>query len=74
MPHFIHLHLHTEYSLVDSLNRIKPLVKAVPTVVCCLLMSYSAVPNADDISNRSNLDILTTLSEAGLVRAVATLN
>ena len=29
MPHFIHLHLHTEYSMVDSLNRIKPLVKAV---------------------------------------------
>jgi DNA polymerase-3 subunit alpha len=29
MPHFIHLHLHTEYSLVDSLIRIKPLVKAV---------------------------------------------
>ena len=29
MPHFIHLHLHTEYSLVDSLIRIKPLAKAV---------------------------------------------
>ncbi len=29
MPHFIHLHLHTEYSLVDSLIRIKPLVQAV---------------------------------------------
>ncbi|RKZ58744.1 MAG: DNA polymerase III subunit alpha [Candidatus Parabeggiatoa sp. nov. 3] len=28
-PQFIHLHLHTEYSLVDSLIRIKPLVKAV---------------------------------------------
>ncbi|MCH8552334.1 MAG: DNA polymerase III subunit alpha [Natronospirillum sp.] len=25
---FVHLHVHTEYSLVDSLNRIKPLVKA----------------------------------------------
>jgi DNA-directed DNA polymerase III PolC len=26
---FVHLHLHTEYSLVDSLIRIKPLVKTV---------------------------------------------
>jgi DNA polymerase-3 subunit alpha len=29
MPHFVHLHLHTEYSLVDSLIRIKPLVKTI---------------------------------------------
>jgi len=29
MSHFVHLHLHTEYSLVDSLIRIKPLAKAV---------------------------------------------
>jgi len=28
-PGFVHLHLHTEYSLVDSVVRIKPLVKAV---------------------------------------------
>ncbi len=28
-PSFIHLHLHSEYSLVDGLVRIKPLVKAV---------------------------------------------
>ena len=29
-PHsFVHLHLHTEYSLVDGLVRIKPLVQAV---------------------------------------------
>ncbi|MDH5392779.1 MAG: DNA polymerase III subunit alpha [Gammaproteobacteria bacterium] len=27
-PSFIHLHLHTEYSLVDGLIRIKPLMKA----------------------------------------------
>ena len=26
---FIHLHLHTEYSLVDGLVRIKPLISAV---------------------------------------------
>ena len=29
MPRFVHLHLHTEYSLIDSLVRIKPLVKTV---------------------------------------------
>ncbi len=29
MPHFVHLHLHTEYSVVDSLIRIKSLVKTV---------------------------------------------
>ncbi len=28
-PNFVHLHLHSEYSLVDSLVRIKPLVKSV---------------------------------------------
>ncbi|AFL73095.1 DNA polymerase III subunit alpha [Thiocystis violascens] len=28
-PRFVHLHLHSEYSLVDGLVRIKPLVKAV---------------------------------------------
>ena len=26
---FVHLHLHTEYSLVDGIVRVKPLVKAV---------------------------------------------
>ncbi len=29
MPPFVHLHVHSEYSLVDGLPRIKPLVKAV---------------------------------------------
>jgi len=28
VPQFVHLHLHSEYSLVDGLVRIKPLVKA----------------------------------------------
>ena len=32
MDHFVHLHLHTEYSLVDGLVRIKPLVKAAAGV------------------------------------------
>ena len=30
-PSFVHLHLHSEYSLVDGLVRIKPLVKAAAT-------------------------------------------
>lgn len=29
MPHFVHLHLHTEYSLVDGIIRIKPLIKTM---------------------------------------------
>ncbi len=29
MPAFVHLHVHSEYSLVDGLLRIKPMVKAV---------------------------------------------
>ena len=29
MPNFVHLHLHTEYSLSDSLVRIKPLLKSI---------------------------------------------
>ena len=29
MPHFVHLHLHTEYSLVDGIIRVKPLAKAL---------------------------------------------
>ncbi|WP_462321152.1 DNA polymerase III subunit alpha [Halochromatium sp.] len=30
-PRFVHLHLHSEYSLIDGLVRIKPLAKAVVT-------------------------------------------
>lgn len=43
MPHFVHLHLHTEYSLVDSLIRIKPLVKAVRKagMPACAITDYS---------------------------------
>nr|MBF0684668.1 hypothetical protein [Pseudomonas sp.] len=29
---FVHLRLHTEYSLVDGLVRVKPLIKAVADV------------------------------------------
>ncbi len=29
IPKFTHLHLHTEYSLLDGANKIKPLAKKV---------------------------------------------
>ncbi|MDH5548255.1 MAG: PHP domain-containing protein [Gammaproteobacteria bacterium] len=28
-PKFVHLHLHTEYSMVDGIVRVKPLIKRV---------------------------------------------
>jgi DNA polymerase III subunit alpha len=31
---FVHLHLHTEYSLVDGIVRVKPLVKRWPRPGC----------------------------------------
>ena len=31
-PQFTHLHLHTEYSLLDGANKIKPLAKKVKKV------------------------------------------
>ena len=32
-PGFVHLHVHTEYSLVDGLVRVKPLVAACAAAV-----------------------------------------
>ncbi len=57
-PAFVHLHLHSEYSLVDGLVRIKPLVKAVAgagmpavavtdqTNLFCLVRFYKAAVGA----------------------------
>ncbi|MFK5970671.1 MAG: DNA polymerase III subunit alpha [Candidatus Marithrix sp.] len=45
MSNFIHLHLHTEYSLSDSLVRIKPLVKSI----------YKAGMPACAITDQNNL-------------------
>ena len=57
-PSFVHLHLHTEYSLIDGLVRIKPLVKAavataMPAVAVtdhtnlfCLVRFYKAAQGA----------------------------
>ena len=28
-PTFVHLRIHTEFSLIDGLTRVKPLIKAV---------------------------------------------
>ncbi|MDM8557698.1 DNA polymerase III subunit alpha [Candidatus Parabeggiatoa sp. HSG14] len=43
MQHFVHLHLHTEYSLIDGLVRIKPLVKTVlkTGMPACAVTDYS---------------------------------
>jgi DNA polymerase-3 subunit alpha len=40
---FVHLHLHTEYSLIDSLIRIKPLVKTLrdANMPACAITDYS---------------------------------
>ena len=55
-PRFVHLHVHTEYSLVDGLLRIKPMVKAaaeagMPAIAVtdqanlfCLIRFYKANP------------------------------
>ena len=57
-PRFVHLHVHSEYSLVDGLLRIKPLVKAVaakgmPAIAVtdqanlfCLVRFYKAAASA----------------------------
>ncbi|NBC49312.1 MAG: DNA polymerase III subunit alpha [Gammaproteobacteria bacterium] len=57
-PRFVHLHLHSEYSLIDGLVRVKPLVKAVaaagmPAVAVtdfsnlfCLVRFYKAALSA----------------------------
>ena len=34
MSDFVHLRLHTEYSIVDGLVRIKPLVNRVAELAC----------------------------------------
>ncbi len=43
MKRFVHLHLHTEYSLIDSLIRIKPLVQTVrdANMPSCAITDYS---------------------------------
>jgi DNA polymerase-3 subunit alpha len=43
MPRFVHLHIHSEFSLVDGLVRIKPLIKNVQTaqMPACAMTDFS---------------------------------
>jgi DNA polymerase-3 subunit alpha len=59
-PQFIHLRLHTEYSLVDGLVRIKPLVKHVAQ------MGMPAVA----VTDQSNLFALVKFYKAALAEGV----
>ncbi len=53
---FVHLHLHTEYSLVDGIVRVKPLVKAV---------AAAGMP-ACAVTDQSNLFALVKFYKAAL--------
>ncbi|KAA6185613.1 DNA polymerase III subunit alpha [Thiohalocapsa marina] len=59
-PSFVHLHLHTEYSLVDGLVRIKPLVKAA---------AAAGMP-AVAVTDQSNLFCLVRFYRAALAAGI----
>ncbi len=59
-PPFVHLRLHTEYSLVDGLIRIKPLVKAV---------AESGMP-AVALTDQSNLFALVKFYRAAMAEGI----
>jgi DNA polymerase-3 subunit alpha len=59
-PRFVHLHLHSEYSLVDGLVRVKPLIKAV---------AASAMP-AVAVTDQSNLFALVRFYKAAVAAGV----
>ncbi|MEA1051955.1 DNA polymerase III subunit alpha [Lamprobacter modestohalophilus] len=59
-PGFVHLHLHTEYSLVDGLVRIKPLAKAV----------VAAGMPAVAVTDQSNLFCLVRFYKAALAAGI----
>ncbi len=59
-PGFVHLHLHTEYSLVDGVVRIKPLVKAV---------AEAGMP-AVAVTDQSNLFAMVKFYRAALAAGV----
>ena len=48
-PRFIHLHLHTEYSLVDGLVGVKPLVKALRKAGIDKGLSLEAIKEGFDV-------------------------
>ncbi len=57
---FVHLHVHSEYSLVDGLARIKPLVKAV---------AAAGMP-AVALTDQSNLFALVRFYKAAIAAGV----
>ena len=59
-PAFVHLHLHTEYSLVDGMVRVKPLVKAV---------AEAGMP-AVAVTDQSNLFAMVKFYRAALAAGV----
>ena len=59
-PEFVHLHVHTEYSLVDSIARVKPLVAQA---------AASGMP-ALAITDRSNLFALVKFYRAALASGI----
>ena len=59
-PAFVHLHLHTEYSLVDGTVRVKPLVKAV---------AEAGMP-AVAVTDQSNLFAMVKFYRAALAAGV----
>ena len=59
-PSFVHLHLHTEYSLVDGIVRIKPLVKA----------AADAGMGACAVTDQSNLFAMVKFYKAAMAAGV----
>ncbi len=59
-PRFVHLHLHSEYSLVDGLVRIKPLIKAV---------SAAGMP-AVAVTDQTNLFCLVRFYKAAVAAGI----
>ena len=59
-PQFVHLHLHSEYSLIDGLVRIKPLIKAV---------ADAGVPSVA-ITDQCNLFALVKFYKAAIANGI----
>jgi DNA polymerase-3 subunit alpha len=59
-PHFTHLHLHTEYSLLDGANRIKDLAKALQN------QGVKSVAITDHGNMFGAIDFYQTMQKAGI--------
>jgi len=60
IPPFTHLHLHTEYSLLDGANKIKDLAKRVKS------LGMSAVAITDHGNMFGAIDFYTTMNKEGI--------